>query len=190
MGARIQANGGLYDWPILEVEQGCSLSPLLFTLAIGPLAHMIRSSPETDGLPNRGAYIHGWHVADVERSTGPNMQMVTNFGKRSGLTINGGKSLLLDSLPPGVGFEAIQLQLVRTFKYLDINVTPRPQSGSFVWEICNETNTWCRRPLSPIGLVNLIKRMLCCYTPLLPGLDATKDGYTKSLTFGCTTETD
>ncbi len=77
-------------------RQGCSLSPLLFTLALEPLAISIRSCPEITGI-GRGAFdspigLYADDViltlSDIRVSLIPLLNLIKNLGQLSGFTIN------------------------------------------------------------------------------------------------------
>ncbi|XP_069594530.1 putative ATP-dependent RNA helicase TDRD12 [Ranitomeya imitator] len=132
--ARIRVNGELSQ-PIKlarGTRQGCPLSPLLFALAVEPLAAKIRQS---DGVPG---FRYGsveekialyaddilLFLADPDDSLKGAIEIIERFGALSGLKINWDKSVLFDvdgveesgSEPLGEG----RLKVASHFKYLGI----------------------------------------------------------------------
>lgn len=116
-------------------RQGCPLSPLLFALAIEPLAHNIRNESliygyDTDGTSNRiSLYADDilLYIKKPEVSIPRILEMIASFGNLSGYRINWTKSELmpvrlhnphiLNSFPFKVASEK--------FTYLGIQVTRR-----------------------------------------------------------------
>uniref|UniRef100_A0A803TDI1 Reverse transcriptase domain-containing protein n=1 Tax=Anolis carolinensis TaxID=28377 RepID=A0A803TDI1_ANOCA len=84
-------------------KQGCPLSPALFSLAIEPLANLVRNNPVIKGYKMGKEDIKINLYADdvmiilgeVEESLQSLVKTVKDFGKTSGLTINLGKSEIL-----------------------------------------------------------------------------------------------
>uniref|UniRef100_A0A3P9ITT7 Reverse transcriptase domain-containing protein n=1 Tax=Oryzias latipes TaxID=8090 RepID=A0A3P9ITT7_ORYLA len=85
-----------------STRQGCPLSPLLFALAIEPLAILLRSSKEYAGI-NRGNTEHKvslyaddllLYVSDLIKSIPIIMTILENFGRISGYKLNLSKSIL------------------------------------------------------------------------------------------------
>lgn len=115
------------------MRQGCPLSPLLFTLAVKPLAIALRSSPEIKGY-KRGEveekvllYVDDLLLllGDSQNSLRKSMENIKNFGQFSGLTLNWEKSTLLpvDPLESPLPQEVAQIQIVNQMKYLGINIS-------------------------------------------------------------------
>ncbi len=84
-------------------RQGCCLSPMLFDLALEPLAISIRTSPEIIGIPcsssvsTIGLYADdvALTLSDVKTSLSPLLKLIKSFGQLSGFTINWDKSILM-----------------------------------------------------------------------------------------------
>lgn len=154
-------------------RQGCPLSPLLFALAVEPLAILIRNSPEVVGF-RRGqreekislyaddALIY---LGDTAASSRTVMEIIGDFGSFSGFTINWSKSTLMpiDQLKEQLPEGAEQIVIVNSFKYLGVMVSPDPAEylqlnlGPLLVRQKVKCNSWCKLPLSVIGRANLIK---------------------------------
>ena len=133
--AKVRINNELSEVFHLErgTRQGCPLSPLLFALAMEPLAIMARTRADIRGFrrqmgEDRIALFADdvlFFLGDVETSLDRVMKMVGEFGQFSGLTINWEKSTLLplDPLGPQTFPGVSQLSVVTKLKYLGIWVT-------------------------------------------------------------------
>ncbi|KAM9316655.1 proto-oncogene tyrosine-protein kinase ROS [Gastrophryne carolinensis] len=135
--ARVRVNGCYSDPFVLQrgTRQGCPLSPLLFALAIEPLAIIIRNSPA----------IAGWRLGEIEekislyaddtllyladsyQSLEAALDTIGVFGRFSGLKVNWDKSSLMqvDGSDPRDVSPRSQLKRVQQFKYLGIMVSGR-----------------------------------------------------------------
>ena len=158
-------------------RQGCPLSPLLFALAVEPLAIWLRSENGFEGITHHGQlqkisfYADDLllYVSNPASSLPIILDIIEKFGKYSGYKLNLGKSdyipinpvadLLPHSFPP---FR----KATNGLKYLGILVT-RSFSELFaknynpLLERCNlDLARWSSLPLSLIGRVNLIKMSL------------------------------
>lgn len=138
-GASVRMNG--FKSPSFRLfrgtSQGCLLSPLLFALAIEPLACLIRASPDVNGLirgdmeEKISLYADDllFFMSNVCPSLPVVMEHVKEFGRFSGLGITWEKSMLmtldplLDLLPPiHSHFKVVSI------KYLGITMSDSPQS--------------------------------------------------------------
>ena len=110
-------NNGYCSEPIFPTQglaQGCSLSPLLFLLAIEGLAHYIRTSSRFEGICYKGREKRIGLVADdtalyikvTENNLNHIHMVLDHFGSVSGLKINVEKCML-------VSFAKINPQLVK-----------------------------------------------------------------------------
>lgn len=176
--AKIRSGHQLSDPFVLGrgTRQGCPLSPLLFALAIEPLACVIRSSRAIMGFRCREAeerislYADDilLYLGDVESSLEPVMTLIRDFGDWSGLRINWDKSVLLpvDPLPGALSLDAVPLQIVSEFSYLGVRVNARPLDYlrlnvlPLLARIADKVDSWCRLPLTVIGRGNLTKMIL------------------------------
>lgn len=171
-GGRISAPFNLYR----GTRQGCPLSPLLFALAIEPLASMIRSNPLVRGF--RYGDVHEKVImyaddtmlllGDTSESLSEAMRVIGRFGQYSGLIINWTKSslLLLDrELPPSQD-NIMDIPVSTSLKYLGIQVTPRVLDyvslnlTPLINRYRDRVKVWSKLKLSQVGRINLIKMIL------------------------------
>lgn len=172
--ARIRINN-THPEPIqLErgTRQGCPLSPLLFALAIEPLAIAIRSARGIQGFKRESGeerivlYADDilLFLGDIDSFLAVAMNIIADFGYFSGLVINWEKSALMpvdpiNFLPAPVG----QLMVVDRMKYLGIWLTKDPNQyikdnfAPLLLRFRRKCDIWSRLPLSVAGKINLIK---------------------------------
>lgn len=157
-------------------RQGCPLSPLLFAIAIEPLAAVVRASQQITGFKygdlHEKIMLYAddmmLFLGDTTTSLAEVTRIITGFGYFSGLTINWSKSalMLLDeggevNLP-----DSCSVPVTSSFKYLGIQISPK------ITEYCplniypllsrfrDKINTWNRLKMSLAGKANLIKMIL------------------------------
>ena len=155
-------------------RQGCPLSPLLFLIAIEPLAIAVRENTQIKGI-NMGGLDHriALYADDVilflknlERSVPVLLELIDMFGAISGYKVNNSKSsiMLLNpeerTNPPNY---LCQFRTVAQFTYLGIQIVPKlenivkqnydPISNS----ISEALNRWSSLPISLIGRINILK---------------------------------
>ena len=156
------------------VRQGSSISPLLYVIAMEPLAIAIRSLPSIKGIEVGGVTHHGalfaedviLFLGDVDKSIPPLLQMIKQYGEFSGFKVNTEKSMIMflkeqeRDVPP-VPHPFINAK--EGFTYLGIKITPSIRlisASNYVPtlnKISEDIARWTSLPLSIIGRVNIIK---------------------------------
>ena len=119
-------------------RQECCLCPMLFALALAPLAIAIRASPQIRGI-NCGASectigLNADDViltlSDVRTLLFPLLDLIRAFGQFSGFIINWDKSLFM-SLSDGLDTKYLEdlpfKMSTDHFRYLGINITKNPK---------------------------------------------------------------
>lgn len=158
-------------------RQGCPLSPLLFDLAIEPLAVALRSAEEFMGVV-RGGQNHKLslyadnlllYLSDPCTSIPNALEIMSSFGEISGNRINFTKSLLfpINDQARHMSFEAYPLKETRdTFTYLGVSVSSKYRDlfkhnfKPALERAKQDFTRWSALPISLAGRVNSIKMII------------------------------
>lgn len=149
------------------------MSPLLFALALEPLAIALRKSQEIRGFKNRGIeekiamYADDilLFLEDTQTSLLAAMKLIKEFGHFLGLKIKWEKSALLpiDPLVNPLPSQVNSIKIVNQMRYLGVNITRDP--GQYIAanvvplmvKLKQKSRLWGGLPLSVAGRCNLIK---------------------------------
>lgn len=175
--ASVQTNNTHSEYFALNrsTRQGCPLSPLLFALAIEPLAILLRSSKEYAGI-TRGNTEHKvslyaddllLYVSDPIKSIPIIMTILEDFGRISGYKLNLSKSILFPINSKAKedlsSLNNFPFAVTTQFKYLGINIT-QEYSGLFKHnysKLYEETkkniDRWISLPISLAGRINIVR---------------------------------
>lgn len=155
-------------------RQGCPLSPLLFTLAIEPLAIAIRENTAINGI-HFFNYEHKvalyaddviLFVSHMTKTIPIILDLIKAFSKISGYTINNAKSsilLLNEKEAEKTAPQALSFKVVDHFTYLGIeirrnlNLIVRYNYDSLMNDVTGLVGRWMPLPLSLIGRISVIK---------------------------------
>lgn len=158
-------------------RQGCPLSPLLFAIAIEPLALWLRSEIRFEGL-TRSDTLHKvslyaddllLYISNPSTSLPAILNILEQFGAYSGYKLNYQKSevfpINLQAKQLSHSFAPFKLA-DDSFRYLGIVITAslpdmfKANFLSLAKRIEDDLNRWTALPLSLIGRVNLIKMVV------------------------------
>lgn len=155
-------------------RQGCPLSPLLFDIAIEPLAIAIRKSPLVTGV-KRGDYIHKvsmyaddsmFFLSNPNISLPEVLRIISDFGRISGYKVNLAKSLIfpMNKQARQMSFSSCPFQAIRdSFTYLGVTVTSnfrdlhKKNFKALLDKTKSDLSSWANLPLSLAGRINSVK---------------------------------
>ena len=156
-------------------RQGCPLSPLLFNIALEPLAIAIRQSPNIFGIIREeklyklSLYADDLllYISDLDRSIPAILSLLDQFGSFSGYKLNFNKSELFPLNAQTLTSRSIPFKVVTdNFTYLGIKITKKHKDLfrmnflPLISQIKQLTNRWSPLSLSLIGRINAIKMIL------------------------------
>uniref|UniRef100_A0A8C4S8Q7 Reverse transcriptase domain-containing protein n=1 Tax=Erpetoichthys calabaricus TaxID=27687 RepID=A0A8C4S8Q7_ERPCA len=154
-------------------RQGCPLSPLLFAIAIEPLAVHCRNSYQIKGIVREGLeqkislYADDMvlYISDPENTVPAVLTALTEFQKISGLRINLNKSILfpVNSQAYNIKLDTLPFTIADQFKYLGVNITSKHKAlyqqnfGVCMEKIKQDLHRWSTLHLTLAGRINIVK---------------------------------
>ncbi len=173
--ARVRTNNNYSDYFPLRrgTRQGCPLSPLLFAIAIEPLAVALRFG-QMMGI-TRGGSVHKLSlyaddlllfISDPDRSIPQVLALLKEFGQVSGYKLNFHKSELMPINSAAIAYPLSKLPFKTSldhFNYLGICVTKNYSDlfncnfSPLLDQMTKDFQRWSLLPLSLAGRINSIK---------------------------------
>lgn len=178
--SKVRVNGHCSSFFRIErgVRQGDSLSPILFTLSIEPLAEAIRQNVQIQGITDEGGSVHKialfaddilLFVKNPLSSIPALMNCLHKYGSLSGYKINENKSeaMMISGTWPTQLNSIVSFRWSKQgFRYLGIMITPNPTQlfeanyNKLIKQIKNDVTRWEVLPLSLIGRIETVKMNL------------------------------
>ncbi len=157
-------------------QQGCPLSPLLFSLTIEPFALAIRTHSQIYGI-TIGPTEHKislfaddviLFLSKLSSSIPTVLEVIQLFGNISGYKVNHTKSSILllnttERANPAPQIKHFNFKVAEQFEYLGIQIVPNIEQTVKVnyekikKEINNSVDRWMKLPISVMGRVNVLK---------------------------------
>uniref|UniRef100_A0A8C4S006 Reverse transcriptase domain-containing protein n=1 Tax=Erpetoichthys calabaricus TaxID=27687 RepID=A0A8C4S006_ERPCA len=154
-------------------RQGCPLSPLLFAIAIEPLAVHCRNSYQIKGIVREGLeqkisqYEDDMvlYISDPENTVPAVLTALTEFQKISGLKINLNKSILfpVNSQAYNIRLDTLPFTIADQFKYHGVNITSKHKAlyqqnvAVCMEKIKQDLDRWSTLHLTLAGRINTVK---------------------------------
>lgn len=154
-------------------RQGCPLSPLLFTIAIEPLAMAIRNHTDFRGIKigdkEHRIALYADDVAlfcsNLKQTIPALMDLIQYFGSFSGYKINFTKSTILFMNKKEQKNPPIQTPFMTStsFTYLGVKISPTVKDivpnnyNNLTDKVTQLLNRWNKLPISMIGRINILK---------------------------------
>lgn len=177
--ASVRTNNIHSDYFTLQrgTRQGCPLSPLLFDLAIEPLAVALRQDRDIEGI-NRGGQVHKvslyaddllLFLSDPAISIPKCLDIISQFGAASGYKINLTKSVLfpINKKALTMSFNSCAFRVTNgPFTYLGVKVTRcfkellKHNFRPIMDQTKKDLSRWSTLPLSLAGRINTVKMVI------------------------------
>lgn len=158
-------------------RQGCPLSPLLFNIAIEPLAVMLRKTAQLTGI-QRGGESHKLclyaddlllFLSNPEDTIPLALSSINKFGQVSGYKLNLSKSVLfpINKKAQQLTFQGFPFKITKDhFNYLGVCVTNNYKNlfeknfKSALDKAKQDIDKWSKLPLSLVGRINSVKMII------------------------------